>query len=694
MSIWASVTLVTCLTYLALLILTIPSLKRRVNRVFAVYVGIAAVWSFASFLLRLNIFPHQALFWNQLLPGILVWTLVAYYHFIRAFCNKSAGAAVHIGYTIAIAILMISLRGYVVKYSYVIDGVLYHDLGTWLYIIGALCLTYVGAGLYCLVVKFRSAKDPIERNRTMYLIAGWSILILFGYSNLLPALAKLPLDHLGSLFNVLIIAYAIQKYQLVDLTRVVQSGLVYSSLTVFLTALYVLLLYVLQTFFHNWVGGGSLVLTAALAILVAVMFNPLRSVIQKWIDRAFYRETYDYRQMLLSFSDRISNVLDMRELAQGILTPIVDAMHAVWAALLLPQVESGDFDAEFGKLAGKELTPIKLRLASDNPVVTWLATEGKVLREDMVDVIPQLKGLWEKERAALSSLGVELLCPIRSRGKLSGILAVGVKKSGLVYSEEEINLLVMMANEAAVAIENARMLDSLKTEQLRVKQLLAQVSHTQEEERRRISADLHDSVAQWLAAASYRAQTVNALLSRGGNDVARDELDAMESTIDKSLKELRRVVVALRPPALEELGLNHALRQSLEELRAEGIDCRFSRTGDSIRLPLTIEIAVYRVVQEALNNIRKHANATKASLRLKYLEDKLVVDVQDNGQGFDLSRTLDSAISVGHMGLLGMRERVKALGGDIKIRTSPHQGTNITLQFPIQSLSEELDGQD
>jgi two-component system sensor histidine kinase DegS len=284
---------------------------------------------------------------------------------------------------------------------------------------------------------------------------------------------------------------------------------------------------------------------------------------------------------------------------------------------------------------------------------------------------------------------VELLCPIRSKGKLIGILAVGKKQSGSPYSDEEVDLLMTIANEAAVAIENARMLDSLKNEQLRVSQLLTQAVQTQEEERKRISADLHDSVAQWLAAASYRAQTVNALLSGNDSDEAQGELAAMESTIDKSLKELRRVVTGLRPPALDELGLSHALRQSLENLKTDGVDCRFSEVGTPVRLPSSMEIAVYRVVQETLTNVRKHADATKVNLRLQFKADELLVEIRDNGKGFDLSQTLDSAISVGHMGLLGMKQRVETLGGDIKIKTGEGAGTTMILRLPVQPQIEE-----
>jgi len=640
-------------------------------------------------MLHLSTSPQQTLFWNELLVGALAWTLIAYYHFIRAYVNKPAGKWVYLGYIYMLALTILCLRGYIVQYAHVLDGVLYHTLGISLYFIGAISLAFIGSGLVLLIKKYRSSIDPIERNRTMYLIVGWSILMTIAYSNFIPALAGLPLDHIGSLANALIIAYAIRKYQLLDLKLVMRKGLVYSSLTAFLTAQYLLLLFILQMFFRDWLGYSSLVLVAGLAIVIALLFNPVRDFIQKWIDRLFYRETYDYRQMLLSFSSKISNVLDLGELAQSILEPIVKAMHVKRAALLFPEIESGDFKARFIQQTTEEEFFTKLRFSNNNPIVTWLTTEARVFRREFINLVPQFKGLWEVERVALDALGVELLCPIRSKGNLIGILTLGEKQSGSSYSDEESDLLMTMANEAAVAVENARMLDSLKSQQLQVEQLLAQVVLAQEEERNRISIDLHDSVAQWLVAASYGAQTFRQALSKDESEKSRSELAEMESTIIKSLKELRRVVVGLRPPALDELGLTHALQQSLEDLKADGLNCRFSAAGELNRLPSSMEIAVYRVVQEALTNIRKHANATRVNLRLQFQEDRLLVEIHDNGRGFNLSQTINSAISVGHLGLLGMKQRAEMLGGDIKITTNEGRGTIITLSLPVQSRVEE-----
>ena len=693
MTVWSLIPLITCLMYLALFVFSLSSDGRKMNRLFSLYLVAAAVWSFTSFMLHLNAPPQQTLLWNELLLIAMMWAMISYYHFIQVYTKGSPGPGVYLAYSLLFVLAPLSLNGFIVRYAYVVDGNLYHSLGNTIYIIGAMSLTAIGAVLVLLVRKYRVSNEMVERNRIMYLISGWSIMALLAYSNLVPSLAELPLDHIGNLANAAIIAYAIRKYQLFDIRLVLRRGLVYSSLTALFTTLYLLLLFIMQMFLHTWTGYSSLILAAGFALIIAVLFNPLVHFMQRWIDRLFYRQTYDYRQMLLHFSDRISNVLDLGELAQSILEPIVQAMHVKQAALLFPEPGNNDYSTRFVQQSNYDEPYTKLRFSTESPVTRWLAAEGEALRRESIERIPQFKGMWEVERIAIDALGVDLLCPIRSRGNLVGILALGKKQSATRYSDDEIDLLMTMSHEAAVVVDNARMLDSLKVQQLQVEQLLVQAVLAQEEERKRISADLHDGVAQWLVAVSYGVQFFNQALLMGEAEKARNELVSMETTIDKSLKELRRVVIGLRPPALDELGLTPALRQSLEELKAEGIVCRFTEEGKPLRLLPSTEIAVYRVVQEALTNIRRHADASRVYLRLQYHEDELMVEIRDNGKGFDFSQTLASAVAVGRVGVLGMKQRAEMLGGEIKIETSVGKGTRVTLHLPIpQKVEEQVSG--
>ncbi len=421
---------------------------------------------------------------------------------------------------------------------------------------------------------------------------------------------------------------------------------------------------------------------------VKLLFSQLRNTFQKLMDKFSYHDRYHYSKMLLEFSNRVNNVLDIDELQQIILQPIVGSMHVKRAALLFPEVGTGDFAVRSADQSGNEEPFARLRFLNDNPIITWLSEKGEVLRRSSIDILPQFKAMWEVEKTTLNALGVELLCPVKSHGKLIGVLALGEKQSGASFSDEEADLLKMMSNEAAVAIENARLLDNLKVQQLQVEQLLGQVIVAQEEERNRISIELHDSVAQWLVAVSYGIQSFRHALPDKEVEKARSELSDMEGKVTKSLQELRRVVVGLRPPALDELGLTRAIRQSLDDLAVDGIEGDYSQAGESFRLPSSIEIAVYRVVQETLINIRKHARATKVALSVEFNPDELALEIRDNGQGFNLAQTLDSAISVGHLGLLGMKQRAEMLGGNMNIRTGEGTGTTISFNFPVQNRME------
>jgi len=187
------------------------------------------------------------------------------------------------------------------------------------------------------------------------------------------------------------------------------------------------------------------------------MARPLRYAIQEGIDRLFYRGTYEYRQTLLSFSSKMGNILNLKDLAGEMLPAITKAIHITGAKLLFQSMNSGDFMAQFTypKVEG-ELSN-ELRFDVDNPIVAWLAKEDSALNLKQIDSIPELKGLWEVEKEELAASNVGLLCPIKSRGRLIGILALGKKQSNTFYSHEDIELVMSMASQAGVVILNAQL---------------------------------------------------------------------------------------------------------------------------------------------------------------------------------------------------------------------------------------------
>ncbi len=684
------VPLAATIVYLSLFLVIVFNRQwQKQRKLLAWYLIAASVWTLSDFLLRSDFFTEYKLLLFRVVIWASMWWVVQLVYFARSFLHLPAGWGIKFGYASLVIFGTLAGLGYIPSSITFDGGTVNPTYGWWFILYLGHMVTLGGLGVYSLVQRLRILTDPRERNKVAYLISAAGMLVIFGFSGMTPLADKFPLSHLGGLLSAGILTYALVKHELISINAILRRSLGWASLLVIGAGAYLLVFYLL----HLLVGFELKPITLALATLaaavVAVGVYRLRPIFLEKVDQLFYRGTYSYRQALLSFNSKMGSIINLGELADEMLPIISKALRTPQAKLLFEDSSSGDFTTQFTYPKVKGKSSDELRFSLDNPIVAWLEKEAGPLDLKQIDSIPQLKGLWQTEREKLVDSNLELLCPIKCRGKLIGILALGRKQSDTLYSHEDIELVMSMASQAGIIIENARMFDSLKKQQLQVEQLLTQAVLGQEEERERISIDLHDSVAQWLVAASYQAQTANALLSGNDNDKTRDELADVERTLDKSVKELRRIVIGLRPPALDELGLTHALRQSLEELKTDGLDCKFSEVGTPFRLPSSMEIAVYRVVQEALSNIRKHANASKANLRLQFQEDKVVVEVRDNGQGFDISQTLDSAISVGHMGLLGMKQRAEMLGGDIRIRTGKEAGTAITLSLPIQTPMEE-----
>jgi signal transduction histidine kinase len=203
-----------------------------------------------------------------------------------------------------------------------------------------------------------------------------------------------------------------------------------------------------------------------------------------------------------------------------------------------------------------------------------------------------------------------------------------------------------------------------------------------EEEARRIAHALHDEARQLLVSVYLALDTLAAQLQPD----ARDRLSEIRSLLEQVEAQLRRLSHELRPTILDDLGLKPAI-----EFLADGISKRTGRlvlVNASIggRLPDPVEIAMYRIVQEALSNVIKHAQATKAVVHLRRLPDALVCSIADNGRGFDASARSAHLHSQG-LGLIGMRERVASLGGTFSIDSSPGRGTTLNIEVPLKGVA-------
>lgn len=205
----------------------------------------------------------------------------------------------------------------------------------------------------------------------------------------------------------------------------------------------------------------------------------------------------------------------------------------------------------------------------------------------------------------------------------------------------------------------------------------------QEEERKRVAREIHDGPAQTMANVVLRAEICEKLLQTNRPAVV-EELKNLKLTVKDSLREVRRIIFNLRPMTLDDLGLIPTLKRFLEELKErEGFAVKFEFHGEDKRLNNTYEVALFRLVQEAVNNAKKYARANQVAVRVDLTPSRIIVKISDDGQGFDLEKIRLETTGKESFGLLSMKERIELLSGDLQIETAPGKGTVIKVSLPL-----------
>lgn len=212
-------------------------------------------------------------------------------------------------------------------------------------------------------------------------------------------------------------------------------------------------------------------------------------------------------------------------------------------------------------------------------------------------------------------------------------------------------------------------------------QLGLKIIEAQEMERKRISREIHDGPAQSLANILIRSEIVDLSFREGNIEQAIEEMNAIRENIRASLQEVRRIIYDLRPMALDDLGLFPTIKKHISTVSQHNdIEIELLVLGDEKRLPPNYEVAIFRLIQEALQNAIKHANATMIKVSIEVLQNKINVLIWDNGVGFDVNEKDESSF-----GIMGMKERVDILNGDFFLDSTIGQGTIVRITIPYHS---------
>ncbi|RMF05080.1 MAG: HAMP domain-containing protein [Chloroflexi bacterium] len=281
-----------------------------------------------------------------------------------------------------------------------------------------------------------------------------------------------------------------------------------------------------------------------------------------------------------------------------------------------------------------------------------------------------------------------LSVPMVSHGRPLGILNLALT-AGQSFSPEQVELAGAIGRQVGVAVDaelhRRRLVDELARREALRGQLLERVLAAQEEERRRIARELHDQYAQALTALSMGIEATERAL-REDQAPLKSQLDVVKELASHSLDRTYELIFDLRPTTLDDLGLAPAIRWYAENrLEPLGVSVHLETEGLRRRLSPQIETACYRVVQEALLNVAKHARNARVNIRLAVQNKHLCGEVADNGPGFDLASMQQFEVNGRGMGLLGMQERLALLGGQLHIDTAPGRGTRVSLEIPLEN---------
>jgi len=511
-----------------------------------------------------------------------------------------------------------------------------YDFTTWPGGLNVLTVLSVGGTmLFAQLYRYRRVSDAVQRQQTKWVVFGVTTALVVLMAGALFYLLFPTIGQPGSRYSFffgtaiplvllalpLSIGVAILYYRLWDIDAIINGTLVYVALSACVIGLYVLVVVGLGSLLQ---AQGNLFLSLLATGLIAILFQPLRQRLQQAINRLLYGERDEPYRVLARLGQRLEATLTSDAVLPTIVETIAQALKLPFVAITWTP---HDASAE----------------------ATVLAAYGK----------PNEQAAWER-------------VPLIYQHETVGELVLAPRKGGKPLTPADHRFLRELAPQIGVAVHAVRLTTDLQRSRERL-------VTAREDERRRLRRDLHDGLGPQLSSQTLTLAAARKLLRQDPD--AADRLLADATThAQEAIADIRRLVYALRPPALDDLGLLAALQEQLTQYRASGVSLTLEAPEQLPSLPAAVEVACYRIAQEALTNVVCHAHAHTCTIHLT-VEECLVLEIRDDGQG------LPPAHRRG-IGLTSMRERAEELGGSCTISVQAEGGTCVLAHLPLGDRSK------
>ncbi|MFA4916762.1 MAG: ATP-binding protein [Syntrophales bacterium] len=718
--------------FVLLCLALISFLRGRKNRTNILFSGICILSAIINADVTLvSVIPDKtlALKVDRITYFLSVFSPPIYIQFVHSFlCISGRKWLEYIAYIFSLLLL------FFIPSDLFISGLYYYDFGTIAKAGPVYHVFSVMAGftvLYCIVTLFvglGKAKDNLQKNRIKYILGGSS------FTALLLALGILPVSGFEiyppgnfSFIPAIFMAYGVLKYDLIDIGTVARRGTIYFTLTSILTIFYLLIIYIFNSFFMGYGDNENFVLLPLiLALVMVLLFNPLREKVQSFIDNLFYRGKYDYQKLLKEISGEMTSLLRFYQIKNLLLQSIAAALQVTNVGLLIYSDEKGHFQfdtdgKESANGSGESL------FNYTHPIVEFLLGYKRPLSKSFLEE-KLLAAPVEREQIihVFDISHALLIVPMISRDRLIGMIALGEKKSGELFVYGDLELLTTIANQSATAIENAKTYEELEKlnldlEKLVEKRTAALRQALEEKERTQKQLIQSESLAAIGQLVAGTAHELNNPLSSASSliqtcvdhinrwEIREGDRDEVLDDMMFSLRELKRagdIVKSLldvsrqKETFVEAVNVNAVIDDTLRVLH-----------NQYKYLPVNIEIKLdedlpdvegnFAALGQVFINIIKNAlqslpeDGGKITLATGYKEDTdtVFIECRDTGKGMsddelkDIFKPFFTTKPVGEgtgLGLYISHEIIKRHGGDIYIASEKEKGSTFTIEIPCR----------
>jgi PAS domain S-box-containing protein len=396
------------------------------------------------------------------------------------------------------------------------------------------------------------------------------------------------------------------------------------------------------------------------------------------------------REILLKISQGISGTLDLDQVLQIATKESAQALRVDRCAALLAFPEEGYAEIRSIYVKGKKSVN---RLLGHKIYPQDFPQAQEILKKRRSIHIPNIYHLSDKSVAQKHFIkeGIKsaLFSPMVHGKKLAGLFVLSTMEDFKTFTKEEIKLAQTIADQVAVAIENARLLELLRKTSEDLKTLSLQLINVQENERKKIAQELHDEIGQTLFAMKMNLEMSKRNLPPHLDEVKNieDRLNDTENLLSQTIERIRDLTTDLRPSMLDDFGLVSALNWYIDNFyKRTNIKVYLKTKNFKPRLSSEVEISFYRIIQEALTNVAKHSQATEVSILLAQKNSFASLSVEDNGIGFDTKKI---TFPKDRLGLFSMKERIKLLNGEFEIGSKPNEGTKLNVKIPLTETQTE-----